>query len=102
MRKDFDDIYRKMDQSHKDITIIDKNQDKIIKEISDLKKEIKNIVFKVDAILEILNSFTIMLAEDNEYEDEDSYASEEEDDESWVPEQEENWNSYEDDEDESI
>lgn len=101
MSRDFDNIIKKIDQSHadmynqqdnkifKDINNIDKNQEKTLNEIKDLKKEIKNISFKVDMVLEILNNFTIMLSEE----------SEDEDAESWIPEQEEDWNSYEDDED---
>ena len=71
MSRDFNDIYKKIDQSHKDlykkdtenakdILDIKKDQDKLLKEISDIKKEIKDISFKVDVMLEILNSFTII------------------------------------------
>lgn len=81
MSKEFDDINKS------------KDQDKILKEINAVKKEVKDIAFKVDMMLEILNNFTIMLAEEeDEYADDDS-------DESWIPEQQEDWNSYEDDED---
>lgn len=84
MSKEFDDINNKS-----------KDQDKILKEINAVKKEVKDISFKVDMMLEILNNFTIMLAEE-----EDEYADEDDDsDESWIPEQQEDWNSYEDDED---
>lgn len=104
MSKEFDDIRKKLDQSHKqdaeiikDINSVDKTQEKIIKEISDIKKEVKNIAFKVDTMLEILNNFSIMLVED---EDEDML-EDYNDNESWIPpEQDEDWNSY-DDEDEN-
>ena len=103
MSRDFDDIRKKIDQSHKElykqdesisknINNLDKSQEKILKEINDIKKEVKDIAFKVDTMLEILNNFSIMLVEDDE-ELEDNY----EDEESWIPEQEEDWNSYRDD-----
>lgn len=88
MSKEFDDIRKKIDQSNK-------KDEKLIKEISDIKKEVKNIAFKVDTMLEILNNFSIMLIEDDK-DLEDNY----EDEESWIPEQEEDWNSYNDDDDE--
>jgi len=108
MSRDFDDIYKKIDQSHKelykqdsaisrDISNIDKNQEKILSEIKDLKKEVKNIGFKVDMMLEILNNFTIMLAEDDE-DLEDNYDLEDSD-ESWVPKEDDFW---EDDNDELL
>ena len=110
MSRDFDDIYKKIDQSHKelykqdsaisrDISNIDKNQEKILSEIKDLKKEVKNIGFKVDMMLEILNNFTIMLAEEGE-EDEDTYEFDSGD--TWVPsdsedeDEEDDWSSKED------
>lgn len=105
MSRDFDDIYKKIDQSHKELykketetsknlDSVEKNQDKMIKDIHEIKKEIKDIAFKVDTMLEILNTFTIMLAEDDEdleenYEIEDS-------DESWVP-KEDSWKNDDDD-----
>jgi hypothetical protein len=98
MSKDFDDIIKKIDQSDKslfrDITNLEKDHDKILKEISDVKKQVKDISFKVDMMLEILNNFTIMLAEDDE-DLEDNYDS----DETWVPKDEDFW---EDDSDESL
>jgi hypothetical protein len=68
----------------------------VIKDILEIKKQIKDISFKVDLMLEILNNFTIMLAEE---EDEDSYDS----DQTWVPEEyededndEDNWGNSQD------
>lgn len=90
MSKDINDIYKKIEQSNKD-------QDKMIKDIIDIKKEIKDIAFKVDTMLEILNSFTIMLAEDDE-DLEENYDIED-GDETWVPKDDDFW---EDDNDESI
>lgn len=100
MPKDLDDLYKKLDQherSHqkdsdhltRSINSVAKDNDKIIKEINDIKKEVRDIAFKVDLMLEILNNFSIMIAEDDEdleenYEIEDS-------DESWVPKEDELW-----------
>jgi seryl-tRNA synthetase len=107
MSRDFDDIRKKIDQSHKDlykqdlenskdIDSVKKNQDKLLKDINEIKKEVKDIGFKVDTMLEILNNFTIMLTEEEEQDEYmDDYAD---DDESWVPDQEEDWNSYDDEE----
>jgi len=90
MSKDFDDIIKKIEQSDKslirDITNLEKDHDKILKEISDVKKQVKDISFKVDMMLEILNNFTLMLAEDDE-DLEDNYDS----DETWVPKDEDFW-----------
>lgn len=109
MSRDFDDIYKKIDQSHKElyktdyqlikeINAIEKDQEKILSEIKDVKKEAKNIAFKVDMILDILNSFTIMLSEDDE-DLEENYTSSE-NDSYLTPEQEEDWNTYDDEDDE--
>lgn len=101
MSRDFNDIYKKIDQSHKELCKkdhetsrsldgLEKNQDKLIKEINDIKKEVKDIAFKVDAMLEILNNFTIMLAEDDE-DLEENYDFDSDSDETWVPKEEEFW-----------
>jgi len=110
MPKDFDDIYKKLDQNSKSnqkdnndtlraIDEINKDNDKILKDINDIKKEIKNMSFKVDTMLEILNNFTIMLAEAEEDDLEDEYELDSDTDESWVPKEDDFW---ENDIDESI
>jgi hypothetical protein len=72
------------------------NFDELVSDIASIKKDIKDIAVKVDILLEIMDSFTAMLSEsdddDNETEDYDL-------DESWVPKEDEFW---EDDADESI
>lgn len=90
MPKDVDDIYKKLDQHSKSY---EKDSTKLNKEISDLKKEIRDIGFKVDTMLEILNSFTIMLAEDDEDLEEDY---EFDSDETWVPKEEKFWENDDD------
>lgn len=101
MSRDFDEIRQKIDQSHKelykqdtaiskDLTNLDKNQEKLLKEIHEVKKEVKDISFKVDTMLEILNSFTIMLAEDDE-DLEENYDFDNDTYESWVPKEEDFW-----------
>ena len=107
MTKDFDDLYKKLDQNHKAnqkdnddviraISGLGKDNDKLIKEINDIKREVKDIAFKVDTMLEILNSFTIMLAEDDE-DLEENYEFDSDTEETWVPKEDDFW---EDDNDE--
>jgi seryl-tRNA synthetase len=101
MPKDLDDIYKKIDQNNKSnqkdndeitraINIVGKDNDKIIKEINDIKKEVKDIAFKVDTMLEILNTFSIMLAEDDE-DLEENYSFDNDSDETWVPKEDDFW-----------
>jgi hypothetical protein len=101
MPKDFDDLYKKLDQNNKSnqkdsddvikaINVIGKDNDKIIKEINDIKREVKDIAFKVDTMLEILNSFTIMLAEDDE-DLEENYEFDNDTEETWVPKEDAFW-----------
>jgi hypothetical protein len=107
MTKDFDDLYKKLDQNNKSnqkdsddvikaINVIGKDNDKIIKEINDIKREVKDIAFKVDTMLEILNTFSIMLAEDDE-DLEENYEFDNDTEETWVPKEDDFW---EDDTDE--
>jgi len=99
MSKEFDEVFKKIDQSDKlffrDITNLEKDHEKIIKEIGDVKKQVKDISFKVDMMLEILNNFTIMLSEEEE--DEEEYGVE--GDEHWASKEDDFW---EDDTDESL
>lgn len=101
MPKDIDDLYKKLDQHNKScqkdsdqltraINVVEKDHDKIIKEINDIKKEMKDIAFKVDTMLEILNNFTILLAEDDE-DLEDNYEFDNDTDETWVPKEDDFW-----------
>ena len=75
MSRDFDNIMKKITESNKDIQGLDKDFNK---EFSEIKKSIKNLTIKIDNveskindILAILNSFTIMLAEEDEEDDGD-------------------------------
>lgn len=106
MPKDLDDIYKKIDQNEKShqkdndqltktVNSIAKDNDKLIKEICEIKKEIKDMAFKIDLMLEILNNFSIMLAEDDE-DLEENYEFDNDTDETWVPKED----SWEDDNDE--
>jgi seryl-tRNA synthetase len=108
MPKDFDDLYKKLDQNHKSnqkdndeiakvVNSIDRDHNKLLKEVNDIKKEVKDIAFKVDTMLEILNSFTIMLAEEDDESLEDNYSLDHDTDETWVPKEDDFW---EDDNDE--
>jgi seryl-tRNA synthetase len=99
MSRDFDDIYKKIDQSSKELykkesqtskslDTIDDNQRKMMKEITEIKKEIKDIAFKVETMLEILNNFTLLLVEDDEDLDENYDV---EDEGTWVPKDDNFW-----------
>ena len=94
MSKEFDDVIKKINQSDKlffrDITNLEKDHEKILKEISDVKKQVKDISFKVDMMLEILNNFTIMLAEDDE-DLEDNYEFDNESEENWASKEDDFW-----------
>jgi len=94
MSRDIDDIYKKIEQSYKDlykkddslsrgVDDLSKNQDKLIKDIIEIKREVRDIAHKVDVMLEILNNFTILLAEDDE-DFEENYNIDDTD-ETWVP-----------------
>jgi len=107
MPKDIDDLNKQLDKMskkmnsndnliEKDLVAIYKQNAELSKEISNLKKEVADMAFKIDTMLEILNNFTIMLAEDDEdladnYDIDDA-------DESWVPKDEEFWDDDEDEE----
>jgi prefoldin subunit 5 len=87
MSKDFDNIIKNVMANNKEIHNMDNH---ISKDINDLKKSIKNIHSqinnideKINQILEIMNTFTIMLAEDDGEENHD-----------WSPYDE---NNYDDD-----
>jgi len=76
MSRDFDNIIKKISESNKDIQGLDKDFNK---EITDIKKSIKSLTAKIDSveskindILVVLNSFTIMLAEEEEEELDDN------------------------------
>jgi seryl-tRNA synthetase len=93
MSKEFDDVIKKINQSDKlffrDITNLEKDHEKILKDINDIKKQVKDISFKVDLMLEILNNFTIMLAEEGDEDLEDNYNSD--GDERWVSKEDDFW-----------
>jgi len=63
------------------------NFDELVADIVSIKQEVKDISYKVDLLLEIMNSFTVMLAESDEDEESEDYDL----DESWVPKEEEFW-----------
>lgn len=104
MPKDLDYISKQIDKLSKDISGNDKaltrqivelykHNTKLAKEISQIKNTIKDIEIKVDAALEILNTFTVMLAEDDE-DLEDNYDFDS--DQTWVPNEEDFWENDDD------
>lgn len=63
-------------------------------DLSFVKNELESLNIKVDMILDMLNSFTMMIADDDE--SDDIYDTED----SWATDQSDEWNSYEDEDDE--
>jgi septal ring factor EnvC (AmiA/AmiB activator) len=114
MSRDFDDIRKQIDQFYKefhkqdnniskDIKDFSKEQDKIIKDIRDLKKDVYDIGQKIDIILEILNSFTVMLMEEEEGDFDERFNSndqayedgDEEEDKYWLKDEKDFWENTE-------
>ena len=106
MPKDLDYISKQIDKMSKEsagntktltreIIELYKHNLKLAKEVIAIKSNIKSIEEKIDAALDVLNSFTIMLAEDDE-DLEDNY--ELDSDQTWVPNEENFWQNDEDDE----
>ena len=93
LKGDETDLFRQMFLLNKDALLIKKDTDII-------KKELKGLSNKVDLILEILNSLTIMVLDEDEHdedEEEEDYKNIYDTDDSWVPEEsvdeydEDNW-----------
>jgi hypothetical protein len=63
------------------------NFDELVADIASIKHDIQDINLKIDLVLEIMNSFTVMLAESDEDEESEDYDL----DETWVPKEEEFW-----------
>lgn len=70
------------------------SNEEVLAEINGIKRQVNDISYKVDLMLEILNNFTIMLAEEEEEEDEENY----DDEETWVPKEDDFWENDNDDE----
>lgn len=52
--------------------MVNNNDDSsFVQELSEIKDQINQINTKVDLLLDILNNFTLLLSEEDEYEDED-------------------------------
>jgi hypothetical protein len=63
------------------------NKNEMLEEISQIKREVNSISTKVDIMLEILNTFALMIEEEGEEELEESYDS----DESWLPDEDDDF-----------
>jgi len=72
-----------------------KELDSLQKDVDQIKQQVRDISNKIDLMLEILNSFSLMVLEDEEEEsdDEDIYDS----NDTWVPD-EDSWENTEDEE----
>ena len=112
MSRDFDEIVKRINQSHKelykqdseiskDISDLNKNQDKILKDIADIRKQVKDIDNKIDLILEILNNFTLMVLDENEIDqdEEEDTDSIYDTDSTWVPDEDDFWKNETNEED---
>jgi len=108
MSKEFNDIIREINKQNKELHSIDNSISKeVVKEISDLKKSVKNIENKIRSmddtlikLFDILNTITVFI-EDAESMNGDDL----DDEEDWTPYDERNFsynnNDDEDDEEES-
>ena len=110
MSRDFDEIVKRINQSHKelykqdseiskDISDLNKNQDKILKDIADIRKQVKDIDNKIDLILEILNNFTLMIEEEDETDEINDYLNDYDTDQTWVPDEDDFWKNETNEED---
>ena len=90
MKNDDTDLFRQLFLVNKDLLLIKKDTD-------NLKRDMKSISNKIDLVLEILNSLTIMVLdeEDVDEDDEESPYGVYDSDDSWVPNEDQD---YEDDE----
>jgi|LakMenEpi03Aug12_release.lakeMendotaPanAssembly.Ray.scaffolds.fasta_scaffold777204_2 septal ring factor EnvC (AmiA/AmiB activator) len=105
MSKEFNDIIREINKQNKELHSIDNSISKeVVKEISDLKKSVKNIENKIRSmddtlikLFDILNTITVFI-EDAESMNGDDL----DDEEDWTPYDERNfsYNNDEDDDDE--
>lgn len=102
MPKNTDDVYKKIEQSHKEvckntdaihknIVSLDKDHQKLSKDITNIKQQITDINQKIDIILEIMNNFTIMLAEEDEDQDDIEDRYDFDSGETWVPKEDDFW-----------
>jgi chromosome segregation ATPase len=105
MSKEFNDIMREINKQNKELHNIDSNISKeIAKEISDLKKSVKNIESKIRSmddtlikLFDILNTITVFI------EDAESI-NDSEDEEDWTPYDERSfaYDDEDDDDDENV
>jgi Fic family protein len=96
MSRDFDNNMKKIIDSNKELH---KDTDKFQKELADIKKLVKSLDSKltsleekVDQIFEILNTFSVMM-----YEEEDLDGDESVENEDWTPYNDDNWEDNTDD-----
>ena len=74
--------------------LMSKELDSLQKDVDQIKQQVRDISNKIDLMLEILNSFSLMVLEDEEEsDDEDIYDS----NDTWVPD-EDSWENTDDEE----
>ena len=98
MSRDFDQNMNKIIDTNKELH---KDTDKFIKELADIKKMVKgldtkliSLEDKIDQIFEILNTFSVMMLEEEGLDDDDSVENED-----WTPYNDDNWEDNTDDDD---
>ena len=103
MSREFDQIIREINKQNKELHSIDSQISKeVIKDISDVKKSVKNIETKIvlmekvlNQLFELINNITIFIDDAEDIAD----GIDDEDEEDWTPYDERNF-KYEDDNDE--
>jgi hypothetical protein len=99
MSRDFDQNMKKIIDSNKELN---KDNDKFQKELADIKKMVKgldtrliSLEDKIDQILDIMNTLTVMIYDQDDGADDDEIENED-----WTPYDEHNWqNDVNDDND---
>jgi hypothetical protein len=98
MSRDFDNIIKAIaknhDELHKTENKIFKDVGGLSKDIDLLKREIKALNNKVDLILDILNNLSLLVLEEEEFDDEDDL-EDFDTDQTWVPNEDEFWKNDE-------
>jgi seryl-tRNA synthetase len=89
MSRDIENIMREISKSHKEIHAIDNH---LSKDILDIKKSVKTIEIKIadmqdklEQAIEMLNMFTILIADQTNQEIDEYSDDDEDDDDEWSP-----------------
>jgi predicted nucleic acid-binding Zn-ribbon protein len=104
MSRDIENIMREISKSHKEIHAIDNH---LSKDILDIKKSVKTIENKLgdmedklEQAIEMLNMFTVLIADQTNQET-DEYSDDDDEDEEWSPYKSPEDYDYNDDEEDN-